>query len=96
MRHCRCKQRIRDGAKLVREQDLLCKADREDHKPNSDPPPRTVATRIERELRYQLIVTDDWAGDEVWIQQHEQSERPEGINRRLAAHTVDKVGNQLK
>jgi hypothetical protein len=41
-------------------------------------------------------VADDWAGDQVWKQQHEQGERPERIDRRVIAQAVDEIGNELK
>ena len=60
------------------------------------PRPHPLAARIERKLRHQFVVPHDRPGDHMREHQHEQCERPERILRRVAAHAVDQIRDELE
>ena len=80
----------------VGEQHLLGEADREDHQARADARPHPLAPRVERKLRHQLIVPHDRPRDHMREHQHEQCERPERIKRRVPAHAVDQIRDELE
>ena len=93
---CLAKQWIGHHRQGVRQRHLLRHADHEQHEAARQILPHRRPTRIESELMNDLVVPNDWTGNELRKERHEHAEVEEAVDVPITASQIDQVGDLLE